>query len=286
MEIKSGDTIGIIALSGDCEKEKIEQAKANIEALGFNVKLSKNIFDKNRYLAGSDEDKISEIHRFFEDDEIKLILCARGGYGAIRLINKIDYNLIKANPKPFCGFSDVTALLLLIYKKTGLITYHSPMACTDFGIECNTFSQQDFFNTINGKSLCFKGSKSFKEGSANGILWGGNLSTVVSLCGQDFIPDKDFIFFAEDLNEPVYKIDKMFQQLINIPEFSDRCKGIVLGDFLDVDNENWLDEYFNELANRLNIPVVSGFKITHAKEKITIPIGNKAKIQGLVLKID
>ena len=134
--------------------------------------------------------------------------------------------------------------------------------------------------------MCFKGSKSFKEGSANGILWGGNLSTVVSLCGQDFIPDKDFIFFAEDLNEPVYKIDKMFQQLINIPEFSDRCKGIVLGDFLDIDNEVWLDEYFNEIANRLNIPVVSGFKITHAKEKITIPIGKKAKIQGLVLKID
>ena len=103
MEIKSGDTIGIIALSGDCEKEKIEQAKANIEALGFNVKLSKNIFDKNRYLAGSDEDKISELHRFFEDDEIKLILCARGGYGAIRLINKIDYNLITLQSGEFTG---------------------------------------------------------------------------------------------------------------------------------------------------------------------------------------
>ena len=328
MEIKSGDTIGIIALSGDCEKEKIEQAKANIEALGFNVKLSKNIFDKNRYLAGSDEDKISELHRFFEDDEIKLILCARGGYGAIRLINKIDYDLIKANQKPFCGFSDVTALLLMIYKKTGVITYHSPMACTDFGVnyaedyptpqpppsrgggDCipqtsvpqpsspsgegvfsGSLSSLDkttkiFFDAISNKPLCFEGYKTFKNGYASGILWGGNLSTVVSLCGQDFIPNEDFIFFAEDLNEPVYKIDKMFQQLINIPEFSNKCKGIVLGDFLDVDNKIWLDEYFSECANRLNIPVVSGFKITHAKEKITIPIGKKAKIQGLVLKID
>lgn len=283
--LNNGDTIGIIALSGDCEKEKVERAKANIEALGFKVKLSKNIFDKNRYLAGSDEDKINELHRFFEDDEIKLILCARGGYGAIRLINKIDYDLIKANPKPFCGFSDVTALMLMIYKKTGLITYHSPMACTDFGIECNTFYQQDFFNTINGKSLYFKGSKSFKDGSASGILFGGNLSTVVSLCGQDFIPDKDFIFFAEDLNEPVYKIDKMFQQLINIPEFSSRCKGIVLGDFLDVDNEEWLYEYFNELAEKLNIPVVSGFKITHLKDKITLPIGKSAVLKGAKLEV-
>ena len=318
--LNNGDTIGIIALSGDCEKEKVELAKSNIEALGFNVKLSKNIFDKNCYLAGSDVDKINELHRFFEDDEIKLILCARGGYGAIRLINKIDYDLIKANPKPFCGFSDVTALLLMIYKKTGLITYHSPMACTDFGVNCteNSPSPQPspqsgegvfpypspknspagswscsldkttkiFFDAISNKPLCFEGSKIFKSGSANGILWGGNLSTVVSLCGQDFIPNEDFIFFAEDLNEPVYKIDKMFQQLINIPEFSNKCKGIVLGDFLDVDNEAWLDEYFYEMANRLNIPVVSGFKITHADEKITIPIGKIAKIQGLVLKID
>lgn len=283
--LNSGDTIGIIALSGDCEKEKVERAKANIEALGFKVKLSKNIFDKNRYLAGSDEDKINELHRFFEDDEIKLILCARGGYGAIRLINKIDYDLIKANPKPFCGFSDVTALLLMIYKKTGVITYHSPMASTDFGIECNTFSQQDFFNTINGKSLYFEGSKIFKDGSASGIIWGGNLSTVVSLCGQDFIPNEDFIFFAEDLNESVYKIDKMFQQLVNIPQFTQNCKGILLGDFLDVDNEEWLYEYFNELAEKLNIPVVSGFKITHLKDKITLPIGKSAVLKGAKLEV-
>ena len=312
--IKLGDTIGIIALSGDCAKEKVERAKANLEALGYKVKLSKNIFDKNRYLAGNDEDKISELQRFFEDDEIKLILCARGGYGAIRLINKIDYDLIKANPKPFCGFSDVTALLLMIYKKTCMVTYHSPMACTDYGNPSPQPSPPSgegvfpypspqnfptgswscsldkttkiFFDAISNKPLYFEGSKIFKGGYASGILWGGNLSTVVSLCGQDFIPDEDFIFFAEDLNEPVYKIDKMFQQMINIPEFSNRCKGIVLGDFLDVDNEIWLDEYFSELANSLNIPVVSGFQITHAEEKITLPIGKKAILSENCLKTE
>ena len=213
--LKQGDTIGIIALSGDCDREKIEQAKADIEAMGFKVKLSANINDQNRYLAGFDEDKVSELQSFFEDDEIKLILCARGGYGAVRLINKIDYNILKANQKPFCGFSDVTALLLMIYRKTGMVTYHGPMACTDFLAE-NEFTKQSFFKAINEEPLCFEGTKIYREGTANGILWGGNLSTVVSLCGQDFIPYRDFIFFAEDLNEPVYKIDKMFQQLINI----------------------------------------------------------------------
>ena len=277
MKINKGDTIGIIALSGECDRDKIEQAKANIEASGYKVKLSKNIFDKNRYLAGSDEDKIEELHKSFEDDEIKLILCARGGYGAIRLINGIDYNIIKSNPKPFCGFSDVTALLLMIYKKTGLITYHSPMAQSDF-VSLNEHTFKDFFSAINNEYIQYKIVKSYKSSFANGILWGGNLSTLVSLCGQDFLPDNDFIFFTEDLNEPVYKIDKMFQQLINIGKFRGKCKGIILGDFLDVDNEIWLEEYFQELASRIQIPVVKIAGLTHSENKITLPVGSKAEI--------
>lgn len=280
------DTIGIIALSGDCDRKKVEQAKANIEDMGFKVKLSKNIFDQNRYLSGFDEDKISELHSFFEDDEIKLILCARGGYGAVRLINKINYNILKSNPKPFCGFSDVTALLLMIYRKTGMITYHGPMACSDFsGVNVNEFTRQNFLKAVNEEPLRFEGTKMYKEGTANGILWGGNLSTVVSLCGQDFIPYRDFIFFAEDLNEPVYKIDRMFQQLINISQFKKYCKGILLGDFLDTDNDDWLEEYFNELSARLQIPITGGFKITHDTEKITLPIGKYANLNEKVLTI-
>lgn len=280
--LNKGDTIGIIALSGDCDREKVDKAKENIEALGYKVELSKNIYDKNRYLAGSDEDKIKELERFFQDEEIKLILCARGGYGAIRLINKIDYELIKANPKPFCGFSDVTALLLMIYKKTGMVTYHSPMACTD---NWKKEAQPNFFKAISNEPLNYEGTKVYINGVAEGVLLGGNLSTVVSLCGQDFIPKKDFIFFAEDLNEPVYKIDRMFQQLINNPQFIKYCKGIILGDFLEVDNETWLEEYFDELSANLKIPFVGGFKITHSQDKITLPIGKKAKLEGNILSI-
>ena len=287
MNIEKGDTIGIIALSGDCEREKVEKAVSNIEKLGYKVKLSGNVFEKNRYLAGSDEDKVKELEKFFLDKDIKLILTARGGYGAIRLINKIDYEIIKNNPKPFCGFSDVTALLLMIYKRTGIITYHSPMALSDFGCdEISDFTIKNFISTLTKSKQFFEGSKVYQNGLAEGILWGGNLSTVVSLCGQDFIPQKDFIFFTEDLNEPVYKIDKMFQQLLNIETFSKNCKGIILGDFLDVDNEKWLEEYFYELAKRMNIPVVGGFKITHSKDKITLPIGIKASLNGIKLNLN
>lgn len=280
--LKKGDTIGIIALAGKCEPELINQAVLNIENLGFKVKLSKNIFSKNNYLAGSDEEKLDELYSFFKDPEIKLILNARGGYGSIRLINKIDYEIIKQNPKPFCGFSDITALLLMFYKKCGIITYHGPMACSDFGVKnLSEYTKNNFFNTINNNSLEFIGTKIYKEGSAEGILWGGNLATIVSLCGQDFIPDKDFIFFTEDLNESVYKIDKMFTQLFNIEKFNKYCKAIVLGDFLDVDNNEWLEDLFKTFTQ----PTVAGFKITHSKDKITLPIGKKAKLENNVFKI-
>ncbi len=266
-------TIGIIALSGIIEEEKLKNAKQNLEKLGFNIRLSDNILDQNCYLAGTDSDKLKELHKFFSDKNIDIIMCARGGYGAIRLVNRIDYNIIKNNPKPFIGFSDVTALHLMIYKKTGMITFHGPMACSDFGGTCdsNSYSYYNLINALEGKELIFSGNKIFKEGKAQGIIWGGNLATVVSLCGQDFIPEQDFIFFAEDVNEPVYKIDRMFQQLFNIEIFKKYCKGIVLGDFLGSGSSVWLENLFYQFP----VPTAAGFKITHLKEKITIPIGRE-----------
>ena len=153
------------------------------------------------------------------------------------------------------------------------------------------FSWRNLLNALEEKVLEFEGKKIYKVGEAQGIIWGGNLATVVSLCGIDFLPEEDFIFFAEDLNEPVYKIDRMFQQLININggkfrgKCRGKCKGIVLGDFLGVDNQEWLEEYFEELALRLEIPIIGGFKITHNKEKITIPIGKKCTLHDNILEI-
>ena len=280
-------TIGIIALSGVIDKEKLNFAINNLKILGYNVKLSKNIFDTNRYLAGNDNNKIKELEEFFSNPEIDIIMTARGGYGAIRLIDKIDYNILKNHPKIFTGFSDVTALLLMIYKKTGMVTYHGLMATPDFGFDCeiDEFSFQNFQAAINDEELNFEGNKIYKDGTAKGIIWGGNLATLVSLCGTNFVPNEDFIFFAEDLNEPVYKIDKMFTQLFNIKEFKKYCKGIVLGDFLDCGNEKWLEEFFIEFSEIHQIPIVDGFKITHNRKKITIPIGKKAILSGANLKI-
>lgn len=313
-KLNKGDTIGIIALSGAIEsKENILRAKQYFEDKGFKVVLSDNIFDHNRYLAGSDEKKVEELHKFFANPEIKMILCARGGYGTIRLLNKIDWELIKNNPKIFAGYSDVSALQAMILKKTGLITFYSPMACGDFGItnaEINDFREKEkgkrkeelsvskftetsFFETLtNTGTLKFspdeKKSKTYFEGEAKGILFGGNLATIASLCGQDFIPNEKFIFFAEDLGEDTYKIDKMITQLLNIPQFRKNLAGIILGDFLDIKNKKHFNELFFEIGEMYKIPILSGFKITHAKEKITLPYGAKAEFSTTdkILKIE
>lgn len=294
-KLNKGDTIGIIALSGAIEsKENILRAKKYFEDKGFKVILSENIFDKNRYLAGTDEKKVEELHKFFANPEIKMILCARGGYGTIRILDKIDWEIIKNNPKIFAGYSDVSALQAMILKKTGLITFYSPMASGDFGLEeVSKGAEKSFFGALqNTKELEIspdkKKSKTYFAGEAKGLLFGGNLATIASLCGQDFIPDEKFIFFVEDLGEDTYKIDKMMTQLLNIPQFSKNLAGIILGDFLDVKNKKHFDELFFEIGQNYKIPILSGFKITHAKEKITLPYGAKAEFSttSKILKIE
>ncbi len=281
--LKAGDTIGILATAGAVEdKENVLRAKKFFEDRGYKVVLSENIFDEFRYLSGTDEKKVEEMHKFFLSPDINAIICMRGGYGAVRLIKKLDYELIKNNPKIFCGYSDISALSAMILKKSNLMTYWGPLAQSDFGVESpNEFTLNSFFNAVTTNKLEYLPTKDkvYHRGNAEGILWGGNLGTIVSLCGQDFLPDEDFIFFAEDLNEVAYKIDKMMTQLMNIDQFVKHVKGIVLGDFLDMDNEQWLDELFVEIGNKLNIPVVGGFKITHDVEKITLPYGAKAELK-------
>lgn len=280
--LKQGDTIGILATAGAVEeKENVLRAKKFFEARGYKVVLSENVFDKFRYLSGTDEKKIEEMHKFFSNPEINAIICMRGGYGAIRLIKNLDYDLISNNPKIFCGYSDISALSIMMLKKSNLMTYWGPLAQSDFGVENpNEFTINSFFEAVTSDKLNYKPEKGkvYHDGEAQGILWGGNLATVVSLCGQDFLPEEDFIFFAEDLNEVAYKIDKMMTQLLNIEQFTKYVKGIVLGDFLDVDNEQWLDELFIEIGKKLNIPIIGGFKITHNIEKITLPYGAKAHL--------
>jgi len=283
-KLETGDTIGILAVSGRIkEYERIEKAAQFFENRGFKTVISDTCKSSHRYMAGeNDEECIKEFHNFFSDKNIDAVLCARGGFGTIRLIDKINWKIVKKNPKIFAGYSDITALLAMIYKKTGLITYHAPMACGDFGAELNDYTINSFFDALTGEKNTFYAGNNivYKKGKAKGALWGGNLSVLTSLCGINFIPDEDIILFLEDLNEPVYKIDRMLAQLFNINKLKKNVKGIAFGEFLNIDDEKMLDELLKETAHKLNIPVSRGFKITHEKEKDTLPFGAQAEFNA------
>lgn len=287
--LKQGDTIGILAPSGAIgdDTTPVMTAIDYFSKLGFKTLVSNDLYLKNRYLAGDDLTKIKNLHAFFENPKINAIICMRGGYGALRLINKIDYSIIRNNPKIFCGYSDITALNLMFFKKAGLMTYSGPMIMSDFGkTDRSEYTMNEFFKALTEDTYSIFGETVIKAGQAEGILWGGNLATTASLCGVDFIPDEPFIFFAEDICEPVYKIDRMLRQLMNIEKFRQNITGICFGYFADTDNRDWLLELFKETAEELNVPCTRGFKITHTCCKTTVPIGAHAKLNELELFIN
>lgn len=289
--LECGDTIAIIAPAGNVDSKKIQTAVKYFETKGFKIALGKNLFKENRYFAGTDEERLEDLHNAFLNPEVKAIVCARGGYGSIRLLDKIDYSIIKNNPKIFCGYSDITALSLIFLKEASLITYSGAMAQGDFGIKkVNKFTENSFWNVLSGNKETYKAEKTILEDEASGIIWGGNLSTIVSLCGincgnkkTSLIPNQKFIFIVEDLAEPVYKIDKMFRQLLNIKEFRNNISGLAIGEFLDVDNKEWFEELIKEISEELNVPTYSGFKFSHAEEKQTVPIGETGYLSGRTL---
>ena len=255
--LKEGDTIGILATSGSMDDDtNLKRAIKFFENRGYKVKLSDNLYSKNRYLAGSDEERLDALHKMFADKSVNAIIALRGGYGAIRLINKINYDLIRQNPKIFCGYSDITALNAMFLKRAGLVTFSGPMILSDFGQEnlCE-YTINKFFETVSEGRFDY-----------DGTFWGGNLSTLVSLCGQDFIPDFEFTMFLEDLNEPPSKIDKMVTQLFNIEKIRKNTKAIAIGDFLGIDD---IDYIFEDL----NLPLIKNFPASHSDKKATIPYG-------------
>ncbi len=277
--LKKGDTVGIIAPCGCLrEPERIELGVNRLQESGFKVKLSKHLFDTKRYMAGDDNIRAQEVHSFFADNEVDCILCARGGFGAIRIVDKLDYDLIRQNPKIFCGYSDVTALSVIMLKHAGLVTFSSPMLSGDWGKETlSDFTIGEFFNTISGKP-CEYDLTGSSDACVSGIAWGGNLTTLASLCGREFIPDEDFIFIIEDVNEPVYKIDRALTQLCGLKDFKKNIKGLVCGEFSGVENNNWLNELLNEFCTGLKIPLWQDLKLGHGEKKITFPIGGKCEV--------
>jgi len=272
-----GDTIGFLSASGPIyDLERVEKAKNYFEKKGFKVVVSDTTYTRKDFLAADDAVRLAQLHEFFADKNIDAILCTRGGYGAIRLLENIDYELIRRNPKIFAGFSDATAFLSAISLHSALVTYHSPMPYPDFGgDDVSELTEKSFFERLSGGAFEeVLNGRVYHSGEARGILWGGNLATLASMAGGiAFFPQEKFVLFLEDVNEPAYKIDRYLTQLMFDKRFRRNLAGIALGNFTGLDEQEFFDNIFSALGEKLAIPVVSGLQIGHVKDKVTVPVG-------------
>ncbi|PCJ61239.1 MAG: LD-carboxypeptidase [Planctomycetota bacterium] len=282
--LKIGDTIGICSPSGPYSEKDIRPTIKYLKMLGFKTKLSKNIFSRDRYLAGIPKQRINDIHQLFCDKSVDAIIAGRGGFGSIQLLDQLDFALIKENSKPFFGFSDTTALQLALYKKIRLPSIT--------GITLTYDIKKDKVNktTINNfEQLIFQHSfpkiiltNQSKQKNADGILIGGCLSLITSLMGTSYFPElKDKILFIEDVNEEPYNIDRLLSQLLMAKNFS-KLSAIVIGNFYKCNAEDKkhgsIKQVINSFIDRSNKTVFTNLPYGHQPSRILLPIGLPAKI--------
>jgi len=301
--LEPGDTLAVVGPAGPVERALVMRFKERLEQAGYKVTFDEGLFDVEGFLAGSDERRAKELMAAFEDPEVDAVLCARGGYGAMRILDKLDYATIRANPKPLLGYSDITALHAALNRQSGLVTFHGPGPASGLG---NPDPPTDFTKEYLIKAL-EKGAvpdsgkyeiqapKDLKpvvalgQGKARGRLVGGNLSLIAALEGTPYAIDaENAILFIEDVNEAAYRIDRMLRQL-KLAGKLDKFIGAVLGQFTDstiredqlTDDprfgvEGVLKQYFADAG----IPVLMNFPAGHVRDNCTLPIGGQVEVDA------
>ena len=293
-QLKKGDTIGLITPGSFIEDEGLEKAVTNLESLGFQVKLSKHIRAERGFTAGTDAQRLADLHQMFSDKQVAGIWCARGGYGCGRLLPNIDYRLIKKNPKVLVGFSDITALLLAIYQETGLTGFHGPVGSSDFTEYTKAHITKVLLEPSNKLNIELSKENTklsvtdkvyqtatIRRGTATGRLIGGNLSLLAPLAGTKYQPNiKGKLLFIEEIGEAPYRIDRMLTQLRQSYPLK-AAAGIILGVFRGCGKKEGsrslsLMDTLKDRLGDLNIPVFYGAAIGHIGDNLTLPIGIKA----------
>lgn len=293
-KLNKKDVIGIIAPgSSPDDHSRIEKGVRYLEKLGYRTQLGKNIGKSQGYLAGTDSERLSDLHQMFSDKNVKAVFCLRGGYGAFRLLDKINYKLIKDNPKIFVGYSEITSLQNAFFQKAGLVTFAGPMVAVDFHEDVSPYTEENFWAMITsnkkfGKVKYPEDEKlpSLVKGNASGRLIGGNLAVFAALIGSEFLPDMNGkILLIEDIGELPYKVDRMLNQL-KLAKIFKKSKGIVLGRFVDCYEHDpnkktlTLGEVIDNYIGSLKIPSIYTFPHGHIKDFVTMPIGIKINLNA------
>jgi len=289
--LKKGSKIAIASPASPVSSWNLNTGIKAFQSLGYSVEIgpiARNQRNNHRYFAAPDDERVDELMSFFKRDDIDAIVTGRGGYGVMRILNMLDYDVIRNNPKIFVGFSDITALLLALYAQSKIVSYHGPVASATF----------DNFTTRNFQTILDRSNPSdlfttkiadlrvITEGEAEGIIQGGNLRMIISTMGTPYeIDTTDAILFIEDVSEHAYEIDRMISQLL-IAGKIEKCKAIVLGKFKNLNTRRsfypnrslTIMEVIEDVLKPLGIPLVLNAPFGHVVSKLTLPIGLKASI--------
>lgn len=298
--LRPGDTVGLISpATSTADPDLLLVAERTLRFFGLKPKFGRHVRRRDGYLAGTVEDRLEDLHSMFADTEVKGVFPIRGGYGSGQLLDRIDYDLIRRNPKIFAGYSDITAMHLAIHKRTGLVTFHGPVpvsAFNDYTIDAyrralfrnkplGTVSNPKEPNELRPRHTL----RTIRPGKARGRLIGGNLSLIAATMGTPFeIDTEGAVFFIEEVGEQPYEIDRMLTNL-RLAGKLQAAAGIIFGECNDCGPADYkpsfastlsLGEVLDQIFGTLNIPVLAGLTIGHTADQLTLPIGVMASIDA------
>lgn len=281
--ISRSSHIAVLAMSSPSELPRIEEARAKLEERGLRVTLAPNIasYGEQTYLAGTDDERTSILNAFLCSPEFDAFFFARGGYGAMRILERIDYTAIAANPRPIIGFSDLTAFHQAVAARAGVTTFHGPMLNLDFFNGLSPDVEQWFWAMLAGKApltRALDASQVVSEGVAEGVLFGGCLSLTTSLTATpyDFWVD-DGIWFWEDVDESLYRLDRMLTHLKLSGRFRS-LRGVIVGTLKGCGSPAEIDALLRDFFGSQAIPVVRDFPFGHEGNNLLMPIGAAARL--------
>ncbi len=298
--LQPGVAIGLVCPASPIDQPSLERAKRYLAEKGYKPVLGKSLTKPFLCdLAGTDSERLDDLNGFIRDPQIRAIMCLRGGYGAMRILDGLDYEALKRDPKIMSGFSDITALHMAIYSKTGLVTFHGPVIGRGFGSSgLRKFTERSFWGMLTGDAVPGAASfvdaedwpgrsslKAMAAGKGEGVLIGGNLSLVAALEGTPYaVPrDRDVLLFLEEVGEQAYRVDRMLTQLILAGTF-ERVRGVLLGAHSapkgKPEEQSMIDGVLRDRLMGLGVPVIQGAPIGHQSYNMTVAHGANAVLDA------
>ena len=290
-KLTNRETIGIVAPASAADSQKTEKGIAYLHDQGFQTKLAPNLNQELNYLAGTDSERAQYLNEFLQDDDISTIFCVRGGYGMMRILDRIDFDALKnTSPKNIIGYSDITVLQFAFLKKLGWITYSGPMVASDMGADFSSYSEEWLWKILRQDSNSFqlknpenKDIEIYRSGSAEGQLLPGCLTLVSCLLGTQYCPSfENKILVIEDIGETGYNLDRLLTTL-KLHGVFEEISGLILGSFVNTDDEEDekafpINKLLDDLIGDYDFPVLTNFAYGHIEERLTLPVGVQAQM--------